>query len=383
MEIKQKQTNAMKDLISKETPMTFENYDLNYRVQYLKNDMSNAWLFVLVSLINYTCNHKELLQSLKHARPHSVLKTIRQLKFDYKSSKLKHKPSFCLSYQVEELLQIKKYKDNPKVQNLQSFIQKEKNIWDQLSVLLNFGSLKYTYDFSEPVRFREYAVSKLETKAISYGELEEKINKLLNHMESLQIEEWLGFHDENSCKEILESKFDFAKYKRPLLLEPYPQDLREYKLLLKGWLQMEIINRQRKLGFSLYNLPMSYKYVFDYAENLLDEEEKKFLQEDESISQNYPAHIFPSFKSFKLFDIYAKQDFKNVVYTYLFRKFESSKDPLYKIGVSPAAFKEWYRSQYPEKDYLEISASLKKSESEEREQNFYAVKSLIDKLYDL
>ena len=64
MEIKQKQTNAMKDLISKETPMTFENYDLNYRVQYLKNDMSNAWLFVLVSLINYTCNHKELLQSV-------------------------------------------------------------------------------------------------------------------------------------------------------------------------------------------------------------------------------------------------------------------------------------------------------------------------------
>lgn len=239
------------------------------------------------------------------------------------------------------------------------------------------------YHHNEYESFKTFAQDRLYTKSVNYYLLQVDIEKLFYRVEEFQMKEFLfpGVYTKEQVTRELNIEFNFDNHKRPLLLEVYPEDMSKYKNLLKAWLQKEVIIRQRNLGFHLDSLPMAYQIVFDYAENLLDPHEQRFLQKRNYTSESYPAHIFPSLVSYKLIDYYVKHKASQKTITFIYRWLQKIRDINYHIEVTPAGFVEWFNAHYPDREYLEIKDSYEKSHSSEREVNLNIIKSLLERYY--
>lgn len=366
----------MKQLIIEGKPVKFKSFKLEYRIEYLNDDLSNAWQFLLVSLVNFTYNNREKVLSLKEKTHEDILVFIEKMNFNFSSRDLEV-INFSEAYKYAEKKEIEKNITNNKVKKLKEFLDKNSVLW------LNFARLVYQreslHHHNEYESFKTFALDRLYTKSVNYYQLEIDIEKLFWKVEEFQMKEFLfpGRYTKEQVTKELNIEFNFNNHKRPLLLEVYPEDMSKYKNLLKAWLHKEIIIRQRSLGFHLDSLPMAYQVVFDYAENLLDPGEKRFLQQKKSKSEPFPAHIFPSIESYKLIDYYAKNKASQKTITFVFRWLQKTNNPKYHIEVSPAGFMQWFNSHYPDREYLEIKDGYEKSYATEREVNINIIISLL------
>lgn len=243
--------------------------------------------------------------------------------------------------------------------------------------------LKFNDGFDD---FESFARSNMNYDAFNYKKLDDVQYELFFHADLIYLLHLLGaILDQDEIYDWHQHKFDFEAWHSPLALKYYPEQLKEYQLMLYSWFDKEL--ELRKKHFKNLNadfLPYEYKIIDDFKKSLIHEDDiKKWRNQYDK--RDYPTSIFSSYKAFKLFEAYDEdENFKNADLSFIYYKMSDENDEDYRIIASRKQFMEWYRNKTVDKEPLEINIPKSRAlEKESKRFTYRIIKKQIDKLYDL
>ena len=252
-----------------------------------------------------------------------------------------------------------------------NFVEQNK---EKIKAFINKG-----FKNDNAVDFYSFAEDRLNSNIIDLEKMRGAVDALIMKADQIYFKKLIGLPvDDKLIKEYLKYYFDFKAYKRPLILEQYPNILRNYKVMLKAWLLKETYKRINKLYLDSNDLPQEYGIIKGYADELLDPAEKRYLDENQKPIIDFPQHIFQDQKGYALFKAYNKHSLnKNAELSFLYYQMkDKEKDTDFSIKAAPSDFLDWYISEEDSNPELEIKKDNKAS-TDERKNIYNMIKSFI------
>lgn len=387
---------------------SFRSTGLEDRVDYLKENASNAWDFYLISYLNYAFLMNVAALEGRNLHDKYALREIFNSEEDVQKYTSKefltaaHKNLSTRNISNHLLYDMSKNNTNyplwlgffraeqqdakelaatgiQKVQEYASFLKARKK------TVKNLGFFFYNKDYSNrSIKFKDYAKPKLGEDFIDLENYEALLNALMRELDYYYRQEHLFWQKEISNKEAwkkINALFKYEQHASPIVFIEYTKELIIYKRLLKNWLLMEVEKRKREFEWETQEVPEPYFALTQYANRLLDPREKEYLIKDSPEFFQYPKHIFASFKAYQLFKYYMPSIVNQARLTFIYKYMRTIERKDYKILVDPAPFKEWYYAQKENPEFFEIKQALEKVRNKERVKDYEVIKNLIEELY--
>ena len=179
--------------------------------------------------------------------------------------------------------------------------------------------------------------------------------------------------------------FNFDYYKNPPIYAAYPKEKKTYLKFLKSWLLDSIESRRAFLGCE--TVPNAYQNLLTYANNLLPAEESakqevsnnplQIAPAPESIeAQVYPAHIFNTFKAYKLFQTFMEVYKTPAQIGFIYRTMAEKENPPC-ILVKDTVFRNWFNGEHYPIKLHEHTKTYINAKNQDRIDAYNIVKRLI------
>ncbi len=254
--------------------------------------------------------------------------------------------------------------------------------WSKKIKIIHFYLEKRYYRHHNSISLQDYVVGKISQGFINITVLNEKVNKLFDEVDKWTYREQISIQQPNktSIKKEMTKVFNFEEYRAPIIFIEYPRELAEYKRMLKNWLLKEIEKRKREFHLDQGEMPMAFKIIVEYANQLMNPVEKDYLTKNTPEYLSYPTHIFNSFRAYILVEVYAKHISSGAQFTFIYRQMRQEQND-YKINVDPAPFEDWFNSTYKPVNRLKVNGTLQKVNNPERKNHYSLIKNLIEELY--
>ena len=180
-------------------------------------------------------------------------------------------------------------------------------------------------------------------------------------------------------------EFNFDYYKNPPIYSGYPKQKKTYLKFLKSWLLESIESRKKMILWD--KLPEAYQNLMYYANDLLSvvviAKHPEFIEPRQMLTApivieapEYPAHIFKSYKAYRLFQTFMETYKTPAQISFLFRMMAEIESPPL-IHVKDTPFREWFnREAYPLKLH-EHTKTFNNANNRDRWDGYSLVKNLI------